>query len=490
MKSLLFKIMVSLVVSVLIALAIVLLMTRTNLHRGMIDLIEQQEASQLENLVPELTELYQQNGSWEFLAGYPWRWNRLLQMTRPLGNEESKAADAGGAISGARRNPGLPGGRRQNGPGRPPEGRRLHQRDHANLKGRLFLLDEHKSRVAGAVILSEEPLTMEAIEVDGKLVGWVGFIPARMALPPEAERFLRGQARTLMISLIIALVLAAGLGFFLARHLSRPVRQAAAALEALGSGDYSVRAPISTQDEIGALGRNVNQLAATLEKNQTARRRWMADIAHELRTPVAVLKGEIEALRDGVRQVDEKTTASLLEEAEHLSRLVTDLQTLALSDAGALDFNRKPLDLSMLVSQTGDSWKDRLKERNITLENQITAGIWINGDSQRLRQLLHNLLENCYRYTRSGGRVVLTLASQKEQAVLTLDDSGPGLGKEQLPHVFERFYRAEGSRARSSGGSGLGLSICRAIVEAHHGSIEADSNSLGGLRIRAILPGD
>jgi len=209
-----------------------------------------------------------------------------------------------------------------------------------------------------------------------------------------------------------------------------------------------------------------------------------------LRTPVAVLKGEIEALRDGVRQVDEKTTASLLEEAEHLSRLVTDLQTLALSDAGALDFNRKPLDLSMLVSQTGDSWRDRLKERSITLESQITTGIWINGDSQRLRQLLHNLLENCYRYTSSGGRVVLTLASQGEQAVLTLDDSGPGLGKEQLPHVFERFYRAEESRARSSGGSGLGLSICRAIVEAHHGSIEADSNSLGGLRIRVILPGD
>jgi len=482
--------MVSLVVSVLIALAIVFSMTRINLYRGMIDLIEQQEASQLENLVPELTELYQQNGSWEFLAGYPWRWNRLLQMTRPVRNEESEAADAEGAISGARRNPGLAGGRRQNGPGRPPEGRRLHQRDHANLKGRLFLLDEHKSRVAGAVILSEEPLTIEAIEVAGKLVGWVGFIPARMALPPEAQRFLRVQARTLIISLIIALVLAAGLGFLLARHLSRPVRQAAVALEALGSGDYSVRAPISTQDEIGALGRNVNQLAATLEKNQTSRRRWMADIAHELRTPVAVLKGEIEALRDGIRQVDEKTTASLLEEAEHLSRLVADLQTLALSDAGALDFSRKPVDLSELVSQTGDFWGGRMKERTITLENQITAGIWIDGDSQRLKQLLHNLLENAFRYVSFGGRVVLSLARQGGQAVLTLDDSGPGLGKEQLPHVFERFYRAEGSRARSSGGSGLGLSICHAIVEAHHGSIEAGSNNLGGLRIRVILPGN
>ncbi len=331
---------------------------------------------------------------------------------------------------------------------------------------------------------------MEAIEVDGKLVGWAGFIPARMALPPEAQRFLRGQARTLMISLIIALVLAAGLGFLLARHLSRPVRQLAVALEALGGGDYSVRAPISTQDEIGALGRNVNQLAATLEKNQTARRRWMADIAHELRTPVAVLIGEIEALRDGIRAVDDKTTASLLEEAEHLSRLVSDLQTLALSDAGALDFSIKSLDLSELVSLTGDSWEGRLKDRNIVFERKITAGLRIDGDSQRLRQLLHNLLENCYRYSSTGGRVILSLARQGGAHVLTLDDTGPGLGQDQLPHLFERFYRAEGSRARSSGGSGLGLSICRAIVEAHRGSIEADGNSLGGLRIRVILPGD
>jgi len=490
MKSLLFKIMVSLVVSVLIALAVFLLMTRINLHRGMVDLIEQQEASQLENLVPELTELYQQNGSWEFLAGYPWRWNRLLQMTRPVGAEGSGLADTGSTGSEARRRPGPPGARRQNAAGRPPEGRRFHQRDHVNLKGRLFLLDEDKSRVAGAVILSGEPLTMEAIEVDGKLVGWVGFIPARMALPPEAQRFLRVQARTLMISLIIALLLAAGLGFVLARHLSRPVRQVATALEALSGGDYSVRAPISTQDEIGALGRNVNQLALTLEKNQTARRRWMADIAHELRTPVAVLKGEIEALRDGIRQVDEKTTDSLLEEAEQLSRLIDDLQTLALSDAGALDFSRKSLDMSELVTQTGDTWEVRLKERNIALERKITPGLRIEGDLRRLRQLLHNLLENCYRYTSSDGRAILSLAYQGDKLVLTLDDTGPGLGQDQLAHLFERFYRAEGSRARSSGGSGLGLSICRAIVEAHGGSVQADSNSLGGLRIRVILPGD
>lgn len=488
MKSLLFKIMVSLVVSVLIALAVVILMTRINLYRGMVDLIEQQEARQLENLVPELTELYQQNGSWEFLAGYPWRWNRLLQMTRPVRDGEPATEDSQNTVARAQRRPVPPPGRMQNAPGRPPAGRRLNPRDHANLKGRLFLLDGDRNRVAGAVVRGEDPLTVEAIEVDGKLVGWVGFIPARMDMPPEARRFLQVQARTLMISLIIALTLAGGLGFLLARHLSRPVRQLAAAVEALGGGDYSVRAPISTQDEIGALGRNVNQLAATLEKNQSARRRWMADIAHELRTPVAVLKGEIEALRDGIREVDEKTTTSLLEEADQLSRLVGDLQTLALSDAGSLNFSRKPVHLSELVDHTGDSWLVRLRERNITLEKHIAEKVRIDGDIQRLRQLLHNLLENSYRYTSSEGRVVLSLDLQAGDAVLTLDDTGPGLRQDQISHLFDRFYRAEGSRARSSGGSGLGLSICRAIVEAHQGSIKASRSELGGIRIRVVLP--
>ncbi len=351
------------------------------------------------------------------------------------------------------------------------------------------MLNANKERVAGAVISGDEAPPMEAIDIDGSRVGWLGLIPVRATLPPEAQRFLHRQARTLMASLLIALSLAAGLGFLLARHLSRPVRQLASAVAALSQGDYGARAQIETRDEIGTLGRNVNQLAEILEKNRSARRRWMADIAHELRTPVAVLKGEIEALEDGVRQLDEKTRTSLRDEVDQLARLINDLQTLALSDAGALDFRRERVNLSELMIHTASTFESRLMARNIVLELNVPGDLWLDGDPQRLRQLLQNLLENSCRYVESDGRVEITLMQQRGKTELTLDDSGPGLQPDQMSRLFERFYRAEESRSRLGGGSGLGLSICRNIVEAHQGSIQAQASSLGGLCIRVVLPG-
>jgi two-component system sensor histidine kinase BaeS len=291
-----------------------------------------------------------------------------------------------------------------------------------------------------------------------------------------------------MISPLVALTLAAGLGFLLARHLSRPVRQLAEAVGALTRGNYAARAPVSTQDEIGALGRDVNRLAETLEGNQSARRKWIADIAHELRTPVSVLKGEIEALEDGVRPLDSGATRSLREETEQLSRLVGDLQTLALSDAGALNLQVEPVDLSKLLNQTLDTFRSRLSARKLVLDSQLPEELWLEGDARRLRQLLQNLLENTCRYVEAGGQVLLKLRRVDGEAQLSIDDSGPGLAEHERSRLFERFYRVEGSRSRVSGGSGLGLSICRNIAEAHQGSLRALESQLGGLRIELLLP--
>jgi two-component system sensor histidine kinase BaeS len=163
----------------------------------------------------------------------------------------------------------------------------------------------------------------------------------REGLPPEAQRFLRGQLRVLMVSLLIALGLATLLGYTLARHLSRPVGRLDETVRKLARGQFEERARVASQDEIGRLAGNVNRLAETLERNRSARRRWMADIAHELRTPLAVLKGEVEALTDGVRQSDGRMLASLGEEIDHLSALVDDLQALALADAGALNLQQE-----------------------------------------------------------------------------------------------------------------------------------------------------
>lgn len=477
MKNLLSKILLALLASVLIALAVVILLTRINMYRGMIEFIERQESSQLATLVPELTELYRQYGSWNFLRNSPQQWNRLLRLTRPESEpprrQDRRHEPVGPRAGKAHLAPG----------GHPPP-----MREHVNLRKRLFLLDAQKAYVAGARLQDPDPQKLEALELDGIQVGWVGFIPVRADLPPEARRFLTGQTHTLLLSLTVAMILAAGLGFVLARHLSRPVRELAQAVRSLKQGDYAARSPISTHDEIGALGRDVNLLAETLEANRTARRRWMADVAHELRTPLSVLKGEIEALEDGVRPFDESAAASLREETEQLSRLVGDLQILALSDAGALDFRMEAVNMSELLVHQAESFKGRMSERQLVFKQQIAPGLWLEGDVQRLRQLVHNLLENACRYVEPGGRVVMALSRQGEEVLLSLDDSGPGLHENEISRLFERFYRVEESRSRDTGGSGLGLSICYNIAEAHQGSIRAVGSELGGLRFEVVFP--
>ena len=469
MRGLLAKILLSMVISVTVALIIVFLITRVSLQRGLVNYIENQEAVQLQKIAPVLAELYQQAGSWEFLRGRPLRWNRQLRLTRP--------------------HPGIVDGD-FNPPPRGPPGRNENRPlfpERLQFLKRLFLLDRQKSHVVGAITTEKGQYRLEAVAVAGEVVGWIGFVPLRAELPWTAQQFLRNQARMLLASLAVALVLAGIIGFLLARHISHPVRELAGEVAALTRGDYGVRAEVRTRDEIGALGRDINRLAEALEKNRTVRRRWMADIAHELRTPVAILKGEIEALEDGVRPVNEQTTASLSEEIEHLAHLVDDLQTLALSDAGALNLQMEQVNFSVLTRQSGEAFRGRLAERGIELHLHAGEEIILNADPQRLKQLLHNLLENCCRYVEKGGRVSLSLTLNDQSAVLSLDDSGPGLVADQLEQLFERFYRVEGSRSRSTGGSGLGLAICRNIVEAHQGCIRAENSSMGGLCIRVEL---
>jgi len=356
------------------------------------------------------------------------------------------------------------------------------------FRDRLYLLDENKAWVNGAPKPQAQTVTLEAIEVDGVTVGWLGFAPMGEVLPPDAQRFLAGQVRITAMSFVVALLVAIGLAYLLARKVSRPVRRLGDAVRQLSQGDYRTRVPIESSDETAVLARQVNQLAETLEKNQTARQRWMADIAHELRTPVAILKGEVEALADGVRVADERMSHSLKEEIDQLTNLVDDLQALAMSDAGALNISKEAFNLTELVEQCAGSFKHRLDERQISLKINADAQIIIMADQARIRQLLLNLLENSARYSEDGARVIMTLSQSRENVEIVLEDSGPGLQQEQLKRLFERFYRVEDSRSRSGGGSGLGLSICKNIAEAHGGSIRAEPSRLGGLKIQVTLP--
>lgn len=473
MKNLLSKILFAQIAAVVLALLVVMIITRVSLQRGFANYLEQWESAQLASLVPELEVLYSDRGGWRSLRLDPRAWERLLRLSRP-------------APGGPKVGPGERFSRRPEGAA--PGLHRMRMLERMRLNERLFLLDAERRPVVGRLPLQASGHLLQAIEVDGAVVGWVGFSPVGRVLPPEARRFLGGQRQVLVVSLLIGLLFAALLGFLLARHLSRPVTLLAGAVSKLSDGAFETRAAITSNDEIGVLAAQINALAATLEKNRSARRRWMADIAHELRTPVAIMKGEIEALEDGVRPPGARLSASLREEIDQLSALIDDLQTLALADSGALSIRKEPLDLSALVAHVAEIYRERLAQRGIRLATDIEDSVVLAVDPRRVRQLLQNLFENSWRYVQQGGRVELRLTRCDGMVELVLADDGPGVDAQQLARLFRRFYRANGSRPSAGRGSGLGLPICRHIVEAHGGSIDATHSVQGGLELTVRLP--
>jgi two-component system sensor histidine kinase BaeS len=220
------------------------------------------------------------------------------------------------------------------------------------------------------------------------------------------------------------------------------------------------------------------------------RRRMMADVAHELRTPLAIIQGELAALEDGIRQVNPETICSLQSEARALGKLIDDLYQLSLSDLGALDYRRRDLDLRARLAEVLLLLRDRCAENGLELDDSGVHGepLMVHADSDRLGQLVNNLVENAMRYTDAPGRIQLKCHRAAGRAVLEISDSAPGIPAEHLPRMFERFFRLDPSRSRGSGGAGLGLAICRNIVEAHDGTIEATPSALGGITITVRLP--
>lgn len=328
-------------------------------------------------------------------------------------------------------------------------------------------------------------LTLRSDETN---IGSLGFRPPREMMERMESRFLERQQRNLVlivISLCIAsLLLAGGLSWWLGRR----TRALAGATLRLTEGDYHTRLPERGRDELSRLARDFNVLAATLEASRDARARWVSDTAHELRTPLAVLRGEIEAMQDGIRPLNQENLGSLAQEVGQLERLVTDLRLLSQSDAGALDMQLAPMSLSDSLSgrlADADRW---LVESGLTLTEQIEADIMILGDAQRLRQLWNNLLDNSCAYTQPPGELRVALTAQQGCAVITWEDSAPGVPQGELARLTERLYRVEGSRNRASGGSGLGLSIASALVNAHGATLTPSSSALGGLRWTLRFP--
>ncbi len=279
------------------------------------------------------------------------------------------------------------------------------------------------------------------------------------------------------------------LAYFLASRLIRPVQALTAAAHRLSQGDLTQRVAVQGKDELASLGLAFNHMADSLQSSQENRRAMTADIAHELRTPLAVQRANLEALQDGIYTLTPQNLAPILEQNQMLTRLVDDLRILALVDAGQLNLERTLTDLPALVEQSIARFRPQAQANHISVTlHALSACPPVLLDSMRIEQVLWNLLSNALRYIPAGGEISLNLACADQYIELTVHDSGPGIPAEALELIFERFYRADRSRSRLEGGSGLGLAIARQLAEAHGGTLTAANHPQGGAVFTLRLP--
>jgi len=288
---------------------------------------------------------------------------------------------------------------------------------------------------------------------------------------------------------LLAVAIALLLTFFLSRRILAPVKALTQAARRLGKGDFSQRVHSRDKGEVGELAQSFNSMADDLERAERLRRNMVADVAHELRTPLSNLSGYLEAIRDGVVKPDTDTIRSLDEEASSLSRLVDDLQELSLADAGELKLTCHKEGASKLIKQVVAALQPKAAAKGLTVSVNLPDDLPpVNIDSHRIRQVLHNLLENAVAHTTQGDTITVTSWQQDNQLKVSVADTGAGIPAKDLPNIFERFYRVDKSRTRATGGTGLGLTIAKRLVEAHGGKIEVQSEPGKGSTFTFALP--
>lgn len=293
------------------------------------------------------------------------------------------------------------------------------------------------------------------------------------------------------IPLVIGLV-AFTFGGLAFRRFGSPMADIMAALDAVANGDLRVRVDENSHGEFRQMQRSFNRMAEELSRAETNRRNMTADVAHELRTPLHIIQGNLEGLLDGVYEPTKEQISATLDETRLLARLVADLQTLSLAEAGKLYLHNELISAGDLIEDTVTSFSGLAAENGITLTTEITGStdmLMISADPDRLSQVLNNLVANAVRYTPTGGKIVLKVNGEKGGVWIAVEDTGSGIAEEDLPFVFDRFWKADQSRSRHEGtGSGLGLAIARQLVQAHGGNITVESKAGEGTRFIIQIP--
>lgn len=263
--------------------------------------------------------------------------------------------------------------------------------------------------------------------------------------------------------------------FFLARGITEPLRRLGKAAEGIADGRYGETVPVEQKDEVGQLAETFNHMSLSLKEAIQMRQRFLADAAHELRTPLAVIQGNLEGMLDGIVPADEKTLSSLREEALHLNRLIQDLRELSLAETGQLPLVKEEVKLHVLAARAAGMLQPLAEEKQVVLQAEAAEVPSVRLDRQRMNQIIYNLLTNALRHTPPGGRVTVAVRQEENDVVLAVSDTGEGMAPEHLPYIFEHFYRVDASRDRRRGGSGIGLAIVRRLAEAQGGKVTVQS---------------
>ena len=354
---------------------------------------------------------------------------------------------------------------------------------------RLAVFDAEQQHIIGGITSKRAAYTLDEICDQEETIGWIGLHKNNYLSNPMAKAFLIQQLHGLAYIGGGILLLASLVTFFFSRHMLQPLKALTTGTQALASRQFDTQIPIQSQDEIGQLAKNFNDMAKTLKQYEDMRQQWISDIAHELRTPLLILSGEIEALKDGVRMIKPDTLESLYAEAQHLGKIVNDLHELSLADSGGLHCQQVPTDVIQVLKNTLAVFQPQFTARQINLQQHLPqTSLPMLGDDTRLKQLFSNLLQNAVKYMHSPGTLTISAQQQAQHMLIVLEDSGPGVPTADLPLLFERLHRVEKSRNRQYGGSGLGLSICKSIVESFAGSIIAKQGQAGGLSIEIQFP--
>jgi len=522
------KLILALLLTSLLILTIIFSVVQWSFDRGMLDYVNQKQLENLQLFSDNLSRYYQKKGNWQTLLASesikkpkpprkqfprpgnfqsdkdfkiklsdrkPPPMNSLwLKILRLSEQGESLPADIDSYVNNHLAEPSYK-------PPRPPREKNRDPRppkkgEHRERNGpptefghdgaKPALLDKNKALIIGHY---RDDFSLKAIKLNNQVIGYLALPPARHLTDTFDLAFAKQMQQNLLYTFLVFFILIILIALPLSRHFVLPIKRLERSMRLLNKGDFKVSLKVSGKDELASLSRNFNDLAQTLSQNEDSRNRWLANISHELRTPIAIIKSEIEAIEDGLRPFNLKSLHSLSEEVLHLQKLVADLTELTNAEIGALRYQKERINVSELIEQNINRHQHKSSEVGLSISCKVESrGLYIWADETRINHLLDNILNNSIKYTQAPGEISVNISQNSGSVMIIINDTLPGVPNESIDKLFEHLYRVDSSRNRKTGGSGLGLSLCKSIVLAHQGSITASESSNGGLRICCTLP--